>query len=105
MMSAGKSPVRSRKPYIASMTYLRRNWESVLDSVQRGDSFIVTYQDIQRAAIVPIQEYENFQRYRAEAKTRLWRLIQEMRKRTSVYDPAEVQAAIDEAVQATRRRT
>jgi len=50
-----------------------------------------------------VREYEQLVRQREEAKKRFWELADEVRARTSQFDPAEVQAAVDKAVEAVRK--
>lgn len=87
-----------------SMMELRNQPGTVLDRVfYRNESFIVEKSGEARAAIVPVREYQELQRRKRQARERFFALSDEIKKRTNQYDPQEVQAAIDEAVEAVRR--
>lgn len=82
----------------------RRRFGELLDKTYyRGESFIVERAGEPKAAIVPIREYEELQRQKKMAKEQFWAMTQEMRKRTIQYDAQEIQAAIDEAIDAVRQ--
>jgi prevent-host-death family protein len=83
----------------------RRRFGELLDKADyRRESFLIERAGQAKAAIVPIGEYNEMQRMKQEARERLFTLVDEVQKRTSAYDPNEVQAAIDEAIEATRSR-
>ena len=77
---------------------------SVFDRVfYRKETIIVEKSGEPRAVIVPVREYEELQRRKQAAKERFWAMTEEMRKNTSQYAPEEIQAAIDEAIEAVRQ--
>lgn len=83
---------------------LRNQPGTLLDRVfYRGESFVVEKAGEARAVIVPIREYKDMVRRKQAARERFWEMTQELRKRLEPYEPEEIQAAIDEAIEAVRR--
>ncbi|MEZ4671457.1 MAG: type II toxin-antitoxin system prevent-host-death family antitoxin [Anaerolineae bacterium] len=77
---------------------------SVFDRVfYRKEAIIVEKSGEPRAVIVSVREYEDMKRRRDAAKARFFEFVDEIRANTAQVDPAELQAAIDEAVEAVRR--
>ena len=88
-----------------SMMELRNQPGTVLDRVfYRNESFVVEKAGEPRAAIIPVRAYNDWQRHKQEAKADLFKMIDKIQARTSKYDPKEVQAAIDEAVEAVKNQ-
>jgi prevent-host-death family protein len=82
----------------------RRRLGELLDKAYyRRESFVVERAGEPKAALVPMAEYNEMLRLKQEARERFFALVDEIQKRTSAYDPEAVQAAIDEAIEATRR--
>ena len=85
------------------MMKLRTQPGSVLDRVfYRGERFIIEKAGEPRAAIVPVREYEEMLRRKAAAKEQFFALSDKIKQRTRQYNPQEVQAAIEEAVEVVR---
>lgn len=83
---------------------LRSEPGTYLDRVDyRNEAFIINRAGRPKAVLVSVREYEQLVRQREEAKKRFWELTDEVRARTSQFDPGEVQAAIDKAVEAVRK--
>ena len=82
----------------------RQQFGELLDKADyRGESFVIKRAGKLKAAIVPIREYQQMKQSKAKAKKRFFAMTDTVLKRTSKYPPKQVQAAIDEAVKATRR--
>lgn len=82
---------------------LRKEPGTYLDRVDyRDERFIVERAGKPKAVLVPIREFEQMERRKRDANERFWEMTQELRARVAHYDPSEVQAAIDEAVEAVR---
>ena len=88
--------------YIPAIEARKRFGELLDKTFYRGESFIVERAGEPKAAIVPVREYEELQRRKKIARERFWEMTETLRKRTSQYDPKEIQAAIDEAIEAVR---
>ncbi len=77
---------------------------SVFDRVfYRKEVIIIEKSGEPRAVIVPVREYEEMKRRKDAAKARFFEIVDNIQAHTAQYDPAEVQAAIDEALEAVRR--
>lgn len=84
-------------PSISAME-LRSNPGTVLDRVDyKNESLIIERAGKPKAAIIPINQYNELQRIRQESRDRLFQMIKKIQKRTSKYDPKKIQAAIDKA--------
>ncbi len=82
----------------------RRRFGELLDKTYyRGESFIVERAGEPKAAIVPVREYQELQRQKKAAKAQFWAMTQKIRKRIAKYDPQEVQAAIDDAIEEVKQ--
>ena len=83
---------------------LRKEPGSFLDRVDyRNEHFLVKRAGKPKAVIISVSEYELNERRKRVARENYWAMSEDLRKRVARYDPAEVQAAIDAAIQAVRR--
>ena len=79
---------------------LRSNPGTILDRVDyKKESFIVERAGKAKAVLIPMSEYEEVQRIKKDAKSKLLSMAKKIQKQTSKYDPKKIQAAIDEAVE------
>jgi len=86
-----------------SAVQARKQLGELLDKAYyRNESFVVERAGEAKAAIVPIREYKQMQRRKAKAKKRFFAMTDAIRKQTSKHSPEVMQAAIDEAIRATR---
>jgi len=86
------------------MMKFRSEPRSVFDRVfYRKEAIIIEKSGEPRAVIVPVRDYEDMQRRKEAAKANFFAMVDEIQGRTAQYDPAEMQAAIDEAIEAVRR--
>lgn len=69
------------------------------------ESLVIKGDNNRKAALVPLWLYEDMKRTRAEAKQRLFGMIDELRKHNAHRDPEEIEREIDEAVEAVRHGT
>jgi prevent-host-death family protein len=77
---------------------------SVFDRVfYRKEAIIIEKSGEPRAVIVPVREYEEMERRKKLAREKFWMMTEKMQKHVSQYDPQEVQAAIDEAIEAIKQ--
>lgn len=89
-------------PSISAME-LRSQPGTILDRVfYRRESIIIKRSGKPRAAIVPLIEFEQMKRARADAKKRLFAEIERMRKAFAKEKPEKVKRLIEEAIKATR---
>lgn len=89
-------------PSISAMQ-LRSNPGTVLDRVDyRRESFIIKRAGKPKAVLIPVSQYKVFQSMKMLAKRNLFKMIDKIQKRTSRYEPKEIQAAIDEATRTTK---
>jgi prevent-host-death family protein len=87
-----------------SMMDLRSQPGTFLDRVfYRNESIVIERAGEPKAVLIPLREYQDLQRRKQEARERFWEMTQEIRKNVAQYDPAEIQAAIDEAISAVRK--
>lgn len=83
---------------------LRKEAGRFLDRVDlRGETFVVERAGKAKAAIVPIQEYEQLRRIKQEAKERLFVMMDELHERTAHISPEILEKEIEEAIVAVRR--
>ena len=77
---------------------------SIFDRVfYRKETIIVEKSGEPRAAIVPIQDYEEMKRRKESAKARFFELVDNIQAKAAQFDSSKVQISIDEAVEAVRR--
>lgn len=82
---------------ISAMDF-RKQPGTILDQVDlKQMAFVIERAGKPKGALIPMIQFEQFQKYRQEAKDRLFKTIEKIRKNTSKYKQSEVQAAIDEA--------
>jgi prevent-host-death family protein len=82
---------------------LRRQPGRVLDRVDyRREIFIVERAGASKAAIVPLREYWEMKRLKAEARARAGEIIDEMRERNKDIDPEEFQQQTEKAIREVR---
>lgn len=83
---------------------LRKEAGRLLDLVElRGETFVVERSGRPKAALVPIQELEQMNRMKAEAKERLFEMMDELHERTAHIPPEIFEKEIEEAIAAVRR--
>lgn len=83
----------------------RRRFGELLDKADyRRESFLIERAGQAKAAIVPIAEYNEMLRLREEARKRLFARIDETQKQLADRDPEEIEATLQEAIDATRRQ-
>lgn len=81
-------------------------FNQLLKRVSEGDeSLVVEGNENRKAALVPLWLYEDMRRKRAEAKTRLFEMIDDVRQKNAYRDPEEIEREIDAAVEAVRHGT
>lgn len=77
---------------------------SVFDRVfYRKETIIIEKSGEPRAVIMPLRDYEDMKRRKEAAKANFFEMVDEIQAKTAQFDPAEMQAAIDEAIEAVRR--
>lgn len=82
----------------------RRRFGELLDKADyRRESFLIERAGQAKAAIVPISEYNQMQYMKQEARKRLFARIEQTQKQLADRDPEEIEAVIQEAVEATRQ--
>lgn len=78
---------------------LQGSLEEIIERVyDQGDEVVVECDGKPMAAVVPIRQYESMQR----SKDRLWELFNKNWKANRDVDPAEVEAAVEQATREVR---
>lgn len=83
---------------------LRRTSGKLLDRVfYKGERFVIEKAGEPRAAIVPLREFEEMKRLKAEAKKRLFAMTDEIRQAFANEDKEEIEREIKNAIREVRR--
>src|SRR5258708_32468135 len=69
---------------------------------EQDESLVVEGENNSKAALVPLWLFKDVTRQRAEAKSDLFALIDELRKKNAHRDPEEIEREVDAAVEAVR---
>jgi prevent-host-death family protein len=84
---------------------LRRQPGRWLDRVYyRNESFLVQRAGKPKAMLVPLREYQEIQRRKTEARTRLFKLIDDIRAANTDKDPKEIEKNVARAIQEVRQQ-
>lgn len=84
-----------------SMMDLRKELGTVLDKVDyRSESLVITRGSKVKGVLVPLREFEQMQQLRQQVKAGFFAVVDAIQARTAQHDPEQVQAAVDEAVEA-----
>jgi len=77
----------------------------LLDRVDdRQERFLVKRAGKAKAVLISVQDCEQIERHKQAAHKRFWAMTDDIRQRVTQYSPLDVQAAIDEAIQAVRHQ-
>ena len=88
---------------ISAMDF-RKQPGTYLDQVDlKQMAFIIERAGKPKGALISMIQFEQFQKYRQDAKDRLFKSIEKIRKNASKYKASEIQEIIDEAIIATRK--
>lgn len=84
---------------------LRKESGRFLDRVDlRRETFVIERSGKPKAVLVPIQEFEQMNRIKDEAKERLFEMMDELHERTAHIPPEILEKEIAEAIAAVRRQ-
>lgn len=83
---------------------LRKGPGAYLDRVAlRNEAFVIERAGRPRAVLVSVADYEQRELAKHQARERFWERTTQLRQELAATDPDEIQAAIDEAIEAVRQ--
>ena len=85
-------------PKYITATNARHRFGEVLRDAQKGEAVIVERSGRPVVAIVPIEQYRQWQ----QARQVFFELVEKAQQRTRQYPPEEMLRLVDEAIQVTR---
>ena len=99
MQTLTSDPTRTPLNTITAMQ-LRRGSGSLLDRVFfKKESFVVKKAGQARAALVPLDDYQRFERRRQQAKNKFMAMTEQLRPAFADLSPSEIEELVSDAVQ------
>ena len=83
---------------------LRKDTGKILDLADyRNERFLVERAGKAKAVIIPVREYQDYQRVKQESKDAFFKTVDLLQKRLTDKDPKAIEAAVESAIYAVRQ--